>query len=326
MISNLSGKLKTIKSFIFKLTVFLAVTFSIDFFVGTGLKILYFQQKGGAEFATDYAINKTTDDILIFGSSRALSIFNPVIFQNSLNLPCYNAGRNGYPLFYHYAVLKANLKRHTPKLVILSFDAGNFNNNQDSYDRLSSLLPYYENHPEIRPVIELKGSYEKLKMISSIYPYNSLIIQIISGNTEFSKKKYPAIKGFIPLVNEIKGPLIKIDYTKETKLDSLKLVIYKSFLQLCINSKVRIVVVCPPYMIDANGVDKSIVEGKRIAAEHNIEFFDYSNDTFYTKQPKLFYDYKHLNDNGVSIFSQKIADRIRMMDDASKEVTTLPLR
>lgn len=326
MISNLSDKLKTIKSFTFKLTAFLAITFSIDFFVGTSLKILYFQQKGGAEYATDYAINKTTDDILIFGSSRALSIYNPVIFQNSLNLSCYNAGRNGYPLFYHYAVLKANLKRHTPKLVILSFDAGNFSNNQESYDRLASLLPYYKNHPEIRPVIELKSSYEKLKMISSIYPYNSLIIQIISGNTEFSKKKYPAVKGFIPYVNQIKGPLIKIDYTEETKIDSLKLAIYKSFLQLCIVRKVKVVVVCPPYMIDANGVDKSIIEGKRIAFNYNIEFFDYSNDTFYTKQPKLFYDYKHLNNNGVTIFSKKIADRIRMMDDTSEEITTLPLK
>ncbi len=83
-------------------------------------------------------------------------------------MSCYNTGRDGKIIFYNYAVLKSILKRYTPKIAILDFNREEFSNDGESYDRLSSLFPYYYNHPEIRPILKLKNPLKKLKLFKNI--------------------------------------------------------------------------------------------------------------------------------------------------------------
>ena len=198
-------------------------------------------------------------------------------------------------------------------MIILSFDAGNFSINQDAYDRLSSLLPYYKNHPEIQSIVALKGPYEKIKMLSAIYPYNSLLLPIISGNSTQSKTKYATINGYIPLDEHLNGPLQKFDYTIEKKQDTVKINTYKAFIQLCLNAHITLYIICPPYCIDAKGIDHSITTAKEIAQQYGIHFFDYSRDSFYTSKPQWFADYRHLNPVGVEVFCNKVIDKIQLM-------------
>ena len=80
---------------------------------------------------------------------------------------------------------------------------------------------------------------------------------------------------------------------------------------LNIDAKIKLYIVCTPYMIEAKGIDKSIILGKSIAQQFTIPFLDYSRDTFYTSQPSLFADYRHLNRNGVKFFSNTIVDIIK---------------
>ncbi|MDN3657620.1 hypothetical protein QWZ08_18350 [Ferruginibacter paludis] len=267
-------------------------------------------QESGYDYLTTYSIERATPDILILGSSRAVNIFNTGIVETQTGLSCYNAGRYGEPVFYHYAVLQAALKRYTPKMVILSFDAGNFNKGLEAYDRIAVLLPYYENHPEIRPIIALKSRYENIKLLSKIYPYNSLLLPIITGNSRYSKTKYITQKGFIPIGKIFSGALQTYDYTKETSLDSTKIDIYRSFIKDCVAAHVQLHIVCPPYMIHAIGTDPSITEAKKIAAQYHVEFLDYSNDTAYTAHPLLFADYRHLNSTGVEVFTRSVIAKI----------------
>jgi hypothetical protein len=314
MVGNMKNTFNdsSLKKFGLKLAAFFLVIIIADKMIGFVLKKYYYNQVAGYDYETTFAIDKTVEETIIVGSSRAANLFNPDIFEKSLNISCYNAGRYGYPIFYHYAILKVILKRYSPKLVVLSFDAGNFSINNESYDRIATLLPYYKTHPELKDIIELKGPYENIKMLSSIYPYNSLLLPIISGSTEYSKKKYANIKGYIP-VNEVikKGPLMKFDYSKEKDLDTVKINIYKAFIQRCIDSNIKLYIVCPPYLINAIGVDRSISEAKEIAQKNGIKFLDYSRDTFYTHKPDLFYDYRHLNATGVEIFSNDVIKKMK---------------
>ncbi|MEP7142742.1 MAG: hypothetical protein ABI707_07720 [Ferruginibacter sp.] len=305
-----SFKGHSFKNFLLKLIAFFAVVYVADFAIGLFLKKFYFKQQSGYDYLTTYSIEKTKADVLVFGSSRAVNIFNTQIFENKLGLSCYNAGRYGEPVFYHYAVLKGVLKRYTPKIILLSFDAGNFNKSQEAYDRLAVLLPYYGNHPEIRQMAELKGPYEKLKLLSKIYPYNSLLLPIITGNTAYSKRKYVNFNGFIPAKTMFTGPLQIFDYTKEKELDSLKIDVYRSFIRDCISLNIQLYIVCPPYMINPIGTDHSIIAGKQIAQEYNIKFLDYSRDSFFIDKPALFADYRHLNERGVEIFSNMVIEKM----------------
>lgn len=303
-------KNKGVQRFCIKLLVFFITVKLIDIAIGYMLKKYYFKQQSGYDYLTTYSIEQTKADILILGSSRAVNILDPTIFERKLNLTCYNAGRYGEPIFYHYAILKTVLKRYQPKIIILTFDAGNFNLSTDAYDRLSALLPYYEAHPEIRSIVELKSPFEKFKMMSAIYPYNSLLLSIINGYTYYSKIKYATIKGHIPLIKTASGPLKNFNYTNEKVLDTIKINTYKSFINECVLAHIQLYIVCPPYHIDAVGTDLSITVAKDIALQQNITFLDYSKDSFYTGKPVIFADFRHLNYKGVEIISKDIIKKI----------------
>ena len=296
-----------VKNFLIKLSFFVITIATADIVIGLLLKKTYFKQKAGYDYLTTVSIKYAKAPVMIFGSSRAVNIFNPAVMEKVLNVPCFNAGRVGQSVFYHYAVLKSVLKRYTPETVILSFDAGNFTKDQEDYDRISSLLPYYHGNPEIGQIVSLKGPYEKIKTISSIYPFNSLLLPILSGNLEKSKHRYEHVKGFIPIKKTAKGPLHTMDFTKTATLDINKIDIYKAFIKECINSNIDLHVVCPPYLINAIGNDASLKVAKEIAAEYKIDFIDYSRDDFYTRQPDLFADFRHLNAKGADIFTEKVA-------------------
>jgi len=310
-------KNNSFKIFLLKIAAFLAVVFLLDLIIGSLLKNFYFRQKSGYDYLTTHSLENAKADILIFGSSRAVNLFNPNVFEKEMEMTCYNAGRVGEPIFYHYAVLNSVLKRYKPKIIVLSFDAGNFSIKQDAYDKLAVLLPYYKTHTELRSIAELKGPHEKVKLVSNIYPYNSLLLSMITGNSAYGKKKYTNPNGFFPLKKTFAGPLPTFDYSTEKELDSIKINTYTSFIKDCSNSNIQLVIVCPPYMINSVGTDTSIIEGKRIAQEYNINFLDYSRDTFFTKRIELFADFRHLNEKGVEIFSNRVIENIRAVSHSA---------
>ena len=299
---------------------FIATLILLDYAIGSFLKHIYFKQSSGFDSLTTYAIEKAEADILLFGSSRAVNNLNVGSFEKKLGQTCYNMGRYGEPIFYHHALLQTTLKRFIPKVIILSFDAGNFSIQQEMYDRLSVLLPYYSTHPELKPFIGLKGPFEDLKMMSKIYPYNSLILPIITGHSQHSKNKYANYKGFIPLKNNFNGPVNYIDYTKETMLDSIKINSYKGFIEDCIKLKIELYIVTAPYKLKVSGSDRSISTAAQIAQSYNINFFDFTRDTSLTNGRDLFADSRHLNDSGAYIYTNKIIQKIKASRMMQQEI------
>ena len=298
------------RHFLFKMFILLAIVFLLDYSIGNILSYYYFKQQRGSDYLTTYAIEKTKADLLIFGSSRANHHYVPDIFEKRLNLSYFNAGRDGNFLFYHYAILKAVLKRYTPKMVILDLIHGEFSKNQDSYDRLSSLLPYYKSHPEMRSIIELKSPFEKIKMLSSIYPNNSSLLVIAGGNAFFSKKKREDTQGYIPLSEIWNEPIKNEVTTYKYTLDSTKIKIYESFIRDCINAKVKLFIICSPYFWKSSFTDYSVRIAQELAEKRNVVFLDYSQDSTFTNNVNLFADPQHLNDKGARIFSTNVVDTI----------------
>src|SRR6185436_18138693 len=99
---------------------------------------------------------------------------------------------------------------------------------------------YFKKHPEIRSIIDLKSPYEKYKLLSNIYPYNSSIFTIAAGNTEFNKKRRGDINGYVPLTNVWNDPINDGSIFENPESDNLKIKIYESFINDCINSKVEL--------------------------------------------------------------------------------------
>ena len=295
------------------LGIFLLIAVLLDLAIGTTLKHYYFKMKSGTQFRTTYAIEQTTADIITFGSSRSVHHYHPEVFEDKFKLSFYNAGRDGEESsLYHYAVLQGMLKRYTPKIVILDLMNGELGNSLYTYDKLSSLSPYYSTHPEMRPIISLRSKYEKLKMLSSIYPFNSLFMSVIMGNTNLELTKNADIKGYLSISadNIIKKPIKVIDKSTRYELDSIKINVLKSFIEDCQQANIKLYIVCSPYYEKYTATDTSMDYIKKLALSYKVNVFDYSQDNFFLQRPDLFSDPYHLNDAGARIFSTMLTDTI----------------
>ena len=326
----MNSYLKTIisDSFVFRIVVFISLLVFLDVTFGKILKYFYFKQQTGSMSITTYAIDQVNTDILIFGPSRANHHYIPDIFSDRLHLSCYNVGRDGNSIFYHYGVLQCVLKRYIPKIIILDISFYEFQKLPNTYDRISSLLPYYEDHQEIRPIVALKSPFEKVKILSSLYPYNSLMLRIGGGILENSKKLHDTenvnryipqnIKGYIPLYKVWDEPL-EIDTTMyQYQADGNMFGYYEKFIAACQRAKVKLYVVCSPYFIKFPKTDYSILLGSKIAKKYNAQFFNFSQDTLYLMNRSLFYDPMHLNDKGARVFTNSIIDLIIKQEQSQK--------
>jgi len=302
-------RLKQSLSFLYRSIIFIIILFVLDFAIGNILKYYFFSQKSGFYYRTTYSIENTKADVLIFGASKANHQFYPEIFEKRLNLTYYNVGRDGSSIFYHYAILKSVLKRYLPKVIILDITR-EFERKQSSYDRISMLLPYYNRHPEFLPIIELKSRYEKLKLNSKIYPYNSLVFSIISGNSKSSINNNQDIKGYIPLYNVWNEPIRKSKSPGGDDIDSTKIIFFESFIKDCVKSNIKLYIIVSPDYIKYEDSDRANSFAKQIALKYDIKFYDFSQDSLFLNNGRYFADLSHLNNDGAKVFSNLVVDKI----------------
>lgn len=295
--------------FVSKLTRFFVILFVLDFTIGHVLKYSYFNQKVGRHYRSTYSIEETRADILIFGSSKAYNHYVPEIFESRLRQSCYNTASAGQFILYHYASLKAILNRYTPKIVIIDIFHTDLRVERDSYERLSFLLPYYKRDTAIQSVVDLKGPYEKYKLVSSIYPYNSSILVLAASNTEYYKSRNKVENGYFPQTGIWSKPIQTVS-SDPYPLDSVKINIFRSFITDCQKAGTKLICVASPSFINFERRESSEIAQERIAKEHNILFLDFTNDPFFINRPYLFSDPLHLNEKGSREFTNILIDKI----------------
>lgn len=296
--------------FVKRTLLFFLAVFLVDFAVGQVMHYFYFRQDSGSLYRTTYALDSTTAEVLVLGSSRASRHYNPDVMQVAMNRTVYNAGQKGNHIFYHYGILKGALKRYKPQVIVLDVLYDEFKPVQDSYDRLSVFLPYHDTHPELEELINLRSPFEPVKLVSKVYPYNSLILPVLNGNLGFDKIREPEIKGYLPIdavmVDSVKKKSERIEY----ELDSLKLQTFGKIISTCKNEGIRLFVVFSPAYLENIGNNYSVSIARKIASEQGVPFLDFSGAEPFTSDKKLFSDNVHLNARGADIFSRQVADSI----------------
>jgi hypothetical protein len=285
------------------------ILITIDKLTGQVLRHYYFTQKYGALSRTTYAIDSTQAEILVFGSSRASHHYVPDIFEEELHMSFYNTGRDGNFLFYSTAIFKLIINRYKPKIVLLDLLPNELYYDRTSYDRLASLLPYIKDHPEIKGIIELKSPFEKYKLISSIYPFNSLILNIINGNLELFKYSSPEQKGYVPLKNHLLDTILVERKPFVEPIDKNKLEALLEIIRLCKKYDIQLILISSPIYGIVNH-DKMSDLIKQLADANNVIYFNFTNNSAFLSTPKYFQDPLHLNHMGAYYFSHVIAKEI----------------
>jgi hypothetical protein len=297
---------KSIATFLAKLTFFLLFVLVLDQSVGFFLSKMYFN----VPRKLTYAINKSNEEILIYGSSRANRHYNPAVFEEKLGLSCFNNGMDGRNIYYHYALFSSTIERYTPKIVILDLiDADYSITNSDwSTDRLNVLLPFYGHNEYIDEIIKLRSGWEGIKMLSSIYPYNSAIIEILKTFLT-NKDANLGYHGYLP-AKEVEGVSYKIERVNfENKLipDPLKISYLKKIITTCENRKIKLMVIISPWY-STQKICSEILE--EILSDGQQLLWDFSHHENFSDK-SLFSDASHLNEYGSKLFSEFIADTLK---------------
>lgn len=147
---------------------------------------------------------------------------------------------------------------------------------------------------------------QKVKLFSRIYPYNSLLFDLVYSKYKSVKDSF---NGFVPLHAEMSGTQRssaeeKTSYAsvRSTQLESLDRII-----NLCIKNSIRLDLVISP-VFELKATDKIIItEMKNYLLKYrSIRLSDYSTFTTTYGNPLLFKDNLHLNKRGASLFSEEI--------------------
>ena len=319
-------KQKPVALFFIRLIIFCVVVLAVDRLLGYAFKKVYFGQTIGQFSQTTYAIDSTRDDILIFGSSRALRHYSSSIVSAGMGLSCYNAGKDGMMIPYVAAIQKIILNRYTPKLIILDIGANELVTEPSKYERLSILLPYYSHHPELKPNIQEISRFEPYKLISQTYPFNSSIF-ILATNMLFPQTIKIDDNGYLPregivtknemdmYIKKMQQRALKTRAPKDN-VDKKAVEYFKFFLNNAAKRNIKTVVIIPPtiirrsYMLDNQLKEREIIEA--VARRYpNVELLDYSADSRFNYHPEKFSDLSHLNTQGAEEYTTIITNYLK---------------
>lgn len=295
------------KKFLIQVFLYLLIIVLLDMATGFVMSYMVDHAQGGDTNRHNYICSQSKDDILIFGSSRALRHYNSILIGDSLGMSCHNCGESGNGIIYNYGQYQMIKQRYTPKILIYEFYPPYDYLKGDNQKYLRWLKPYYDRQG-ISEIFNSVDNREKYKMTSNLYKYNSLIFNIIPDFIHPMKSS--GIKGFVPLASkgrsvQVNKNVMKLEYMGEE--DKLKLYYLKKLIMESKGSKLIFVMSPTWYGVDERG----LVSIKRICQEENIPFIDFSNDTLFVHNNTYFKDGNHLNEDGANMFSKQLVEKIK---------------
>lgn len=279
----------------------------IDFLTGKIMYYFYSKSNNGIAYQEYYIINKTTQDILVLGSSRAAYHYVPGIIKDELGLSVYNAGREGTGKFYQYAVLLATVDRYKPKMVILDFDYREIYK-QGGFDRkdLDQLRPFYGKLSDQFDSLLADSWYKRLLYRSNLVKYNKKVFHILTG---FIFRGRDNIEGFRPLYGKRIAPTGSLQ-TVNLEISPEKMDVIRNILLLARENNIDVVLVVSPF---CKYVPENFMEPlDNLAKEFQLPVFNFINDTTFLNRPNVFFnDELHLNETGAKLFTCKVARAIK---------------
>lgn len=293
------------KRHLLKIALFFLAIFLIDMATGLVFSRLTGCARGGDTARNEYICNKTSEDILVFGSSRAIHHYNPLIITDSLGLSCYNCGQDGNGAILNYGRYHLISQRYHPKVVIYDvMPLYDLLTGEDNHKFLGWLRPYYDS-PGIDSVFAWVDPMEKYKMMSRMYRYNSRFLQILSDCVRPAQQD--AMKGFQPLEGALDTMKLSPETITSIELDSLKVSCLKRMIDE--SDATRFVFVISPYWYGMD--DRMIAPVRDFCREHGILLLDFSNDAKYVHNDSYFIDGVHLNARGADEFTRDLTKRLK---------------
>lgn len=289
--------------FVSKIIVFFFLIFITDRSLGYFLDYMNSHQKGNYTKDLYYGLMQSHEDILIFGSSRAMNHYVPAVLEDSLGMTAYNCGYAGEGVVFHCGRLRKILQRYKPKLIIYDIEPL-YDIKEGSNERFLDRIKPNANDSCISNYIKEYSYNEYLKTFSRSYCYNALFYDILKG---FFTQSDLSIKGYRPLFGSyVKGAATAgVDLT----IDTYKLQAIEKLIQLCHNNEVSLLLFTSPRY--GWTTSEELVVIKQICEKYKVPFYDFYSNNEMTHDENLFFTSGHLNDVGARHYTSKIVSCIK---------------
>ncbi len=282
----------------------------IDQLVGRSLMWINEGTMKGDYGRNTYIATQACQDILIFGSSRAIHHYDPTLIGESLGMTCYNCGEDGMGIILMYARLQLILQRHTPKVVIYDIEPSYDLLEDDNTRYLGFLRPFYDNDTIKRICVDVSPS-ERFKNLSMLYRFNSRWVDIIAQRISHDPSQARDYT-WAPLHGSLNAATSHIAESSEKSYDPLKMKYLQRLIECCVNNDIALYFVASPNY--GNTDDKVYSPLKELAAANDIPVLNHSIDTTFTRHPELFNDRDHLNQRGATLLTKMLIQETNNQD------------
>ena len=256
-------------------------------------------------------IEKSENEVVILGASRADNQYVSSIIEDSLGLKTYNYGVGAQNIYTNYAILDLILEKSKkkPSLIIWDFyytdiiDSPGWNT--ENMHRLYSAYSYSDT---IKSVLLLQGEKKNylLKYIKT-YKFNSKLPMAL--RRLFIKESLED-GGYTPLYvkNEEK---IKERQEDRGNIDPIKIYYINKMIDLCKSQRIKLAIFISPGFYRKKNINPELNDWSNIiediANKKEILFYDFEQDDSFLIHPEWFYNEIHLNDEGAKEYSKIIA-------------------
>ncbi len=294
------------------------ISLGLDFFLTSHLKER--NSEGEIIVWKDlYGGNLTDFNNFIYGSSRAWVHIDPFILEKKLGVPYYNLGANGQ----NFTVQKFRhdeLEQRTEiKSIIYSVDIFTLSSSDYIYDYYQFLPFMLWKDNGIRDFLYPYGYYNQLDFylpLARYYGHRKLMSKIFFKEDLNFPARIRGYKGREKLWNNDLQKALKNEETINIIIDDNLLKEFEIFIGECQKNNIDLVLVySPEYIEGQNFVENrnEILEiYKNLSSKHSYPFFDFSTDSLnYSKE--YFYNAGHLNKTGAEMFTNQLADSLKVL-------------
>jgi hypothetical protein len=291
--------------------------FGLNTMINAGLRRIKTSQFGVSNKIVQGKINA---EIVISGSSRALTHYDPRIIERTTGYSTFNIGLNGSQTDMQLARLKAYLKHNQkPKLLVQNLDLFSFLTSHEIYDP-AQYVPYMNEESIYAGVRRVYPDAWKWKYL----PLYGYAVEDMRFNWMVGLKALVGIQpkedhfdGYHPRDTSWTGDFEKFRANNpagvvvETESQGVR--DFEELLRLCAQEGIPVLVVYSPeyYEMQAITPNRKEVLGraKQIAAHFGFPLWDYSESPI-CRDRSNFYNSQHLNRSGASAFSDDFAKRL----------------
>lgn len=259
-------------------------------------------------------------DILVSGSSRALTHYDTRTIERVTGQSAFNIGLNGSQTDMQLAVLKTYLKHNRrPRLVIHNLDPSAFAVSHEIYDP-AQYMPYLGEETLYGTLRRLNPKAWRWKYLPLYgYTVEDMRFTWMTGLRAWMGS-YPAEDrhlGFQPRATAWTGDFAKFKAANpsgvEFPLDAQGMRDLEEIAALCQREKIPLIFVFSPEYHEMQAMGRNrrelFLRFSEICTRHQATLWDYSDSPLCLRQ-EFFYNSQHLNAEGASRFSQDLSRRL----------------